>query len=274
MVSQTSIIFMILAIIVSIAVPVITLIYFRRKQAPWKPVLIGILIFILFSQVLEKFLHVYVLNTNTQAAELMKNSYLYAFYGGLAAGIFEEFGRYVGFCFLLKKYREWKDGIAYGIGHGGIEAILIGAFAAFQNILMANLINSGGFERLAGAPGQDPNILMGIKDQLVNTSSYMFLLGGFERIAAFVLQIALSIIVLYAVKSKKPLYLLYAILIHAAIDFVAVLSKSLEWSVWIPEGMLLVIALLSIVFIKKSKSWFDQRVDYRQESPEMGNLIN
>ena len=46
-------------------------------------------------------------------------------YGGLMAGVFEETGRYVSFKWFLKKETRIQDGLSYGIGHGGIEAMLI-----------------------------------------------------------------------------------------------------------------------------------------------------
>ncbi|MFC0187218.1 YhfC family intramembrane metalloprotease [Fictibacillus aquaticus] len=253
MVSQTSILFMAISAFLSLAVPIGALIYCKKKNISWKPVLIGVLIFILFSQVLEGLLNLFVLKSGSWT----DNPYLYALYGGTAAGVFEEVGRLVGFIYLLKKYRKWKDGVAYGIGHGGIEAILIGVIAGIQNISMSTMINSGSFDQVIKAANGDPALLENVREQLISAPSYMFLMGGFERIAAFVLQIALSILVLYAVKNRKAIYLFLAIFIHAAIDFVALLAKELEWSIFVPEGLLLIVAIAAFVFIKRSKRMFD-----------------
>ena len=66
-------------------------------------------------------------------APFLENPYVFAIYGGLTAGIFEELGRFVAFFFLLKKYLDYKDGFAYGIGHGGIESILVGGILCASN---------------------------------------------------------------------------------------------------------------------------------------------
>ncbi|HET7657240.1 MAG TPA: YhfC family glutamic-type intramembrane protease, partial [Bacillales bacterium] len=111
MVQTLSIVFMAISDILAIGVPIAVLIYFYRKfHVSWKPILVGALIFFVFSQILEKLLHVYVLRINPETIALMKNHYILAIYGGLAAGVFEEFGRFFGFRYLLGKYREWKDG--------------------------------------------------------------------------------------------------------------------------------------------------------------------
>lgn len=91
MVSNAVISSMIIQLVLSVLVPIIVLVYFRKKyQISFKVIGVGILIFIGFSQILEKTLHMFVLG-NPVTHELLKNPFIYATYGGLAAGIFEEF---------------------------------------------------------------------------------------------------------------------------------------------------------------------------------------
>lgn len=256
MVGTMTMVFIGLMIVLSVGVPVAALIYFKRKlHISWKPILIGALIFVVFSQILEKALHVYVLQINPQAAEWLSHPLIYAIYGGLAAGIFEEVGRFIGFRYLLKFYREWKDGIANGIGHGGIEAIFIGGLGALNFVTFTVLINSGSFEQLLQIQG-DTSSLLAIKDQLVNNPWTVFL-AGWERVFAFVFHLGMSIFVLYAVRSKKTIFLLYAIFIHAAYDFIAVLLTNV-WhaNLFAVEGYVFIIAVLSVIFIIKSKALF------------------
>lgn len=259
MVSPLSISFLIVSEILALGIPIVVLIYFIRKyHISWKPILIGLLIFIVFSQVLEKLVHVYVLMINPQTMEWMENPFVFAAYGGLAAGIFEEVGRFVGFWFLLKKYREWKDGIAYGIGHGGIESLFVGGLAIGQSLIFAIMINAGVFEALvqSSGGGDAAAALTTIKEQLVGQPSVSFLMGGFERAFAFALQLALSVLVLYGVRRRSFTFLLYAILIHAVVDFLAVLAVKFNASVYVTEGLLSVVAILSVLFVVKSKRWF------------------
>ena len=84
---------------------------------------------------------------NPAIAPILENPFVFALYGGLTAGIFEELGRLLPSS-SYKKYQEYKDGFAYGIGHGGIESILVGGFSAFQALIFANSINNGSFAQM------------------------------------------------------------------------------------------------------------------------------
>jgi uncharacterized membrane protein YhfC len=42
----------------------------------------------------------------------------------LTAGVFEETARYIAYRFLLKEH-NMENGLIYGVGHGGIESIML-----------------------------------------------------------------------------------------------------------------------------------------------------
>ncbi|MCM3272520.1 YhfC family intramembrane metalloprotease [Paenibacillus elgii] len=256
MVSSWSILFMITTAILSIGVPAaLFIVYYRKERFSLKAFGIGILVFILFSQVLEKLLHVYILQGNPYTASLMGRYPLaLATYGALAAGIFEEAGRYIAFRFWLKRNRERKDGIALGLGHGGIEAVLIGVLGSVQSLYMSLLINAGQFDKLLSS-GASSEPLLAVKSLLLTTPASHFALGGIERVAALLIQIAMSLIVLYAVRSRKLLYLAYAIGIHALIDFLPGLSQGMKLNTWLLEAVVAAFGLAALAFILKSKTW-------------------
>ncbi|HVN53564.1 MAG TPA: YhfC family glutamic-type intramembrane protease [Anaerolineaceae bacterium] len=56
---------------------------------------------------------------------------------GLSAGLWEELSRYAAYRWWAKDARSWRKGIFLGAGHGGVEAILVGAvtFYAFINLV-------------------------------------------------------------------------------------------------------------------------------------------
>lgn len=256
MVSSISLAFLVLQVLMTISVPVLLFLWLRRRQqAGLRPVVVGAVVFFVFSQVLEKGLHYYVFTVNPETTQLLKNPYIYATYGGLAAGVFEEIGRYLGFTLLLKGYLAWRDGVAFGLGHGGLEAVLFGTLAGIQNLVFATLINQGTLEPSLGTK-IPPEILAAIKTSMLATPPYMFLFAGFERLAALCLQIALSVMVLYSVKSRQLAWLIYAIAIHAVVDFPVALWQMLKFDSAVIELMLLGVAALSVVFIKKSKAIF------------------
>src|SRR5262249_16218571 len=116
----------------------------RRMTLAARNVFIGAGVFFVFSQVLEKALHIYLLQLNpATAAWLAGVPIRYAIYGCLAAGLFEEIGRYLGMRFLVRPTGNPGTAVAYGLGHGGIEAVLLGGLAMTQTFVLAVMLNSG-----------------------------------------------------------------------------------------------------------------------------------
>ncbi len=76
----------------------------------WKAFGVGLLVFVLFSQVLEKVMHMLVIDPSGTSLKGISSVWAFVAYGALAAGVFEEIGRYVGFRFMLKT-----------IGHTGMD---------------------------------------------------------------------------------------------------------------------------------------------------------
>lgn len=250
MVSNATIGSMIVQLVISVLIPIIALVYFRKKyRISFKIVGVGIVFFLGFSQILEKTLHVFVLG-NPAATELFKNPFIYAIYGGLTAGIFEELARFIAFFFLLKKYQEYKDGLAYGIGHGGIESLLIGATVGVQSLVFAFSINNGTFSKMIEKAPQ----LSAVQDALVHTPPYFYLFGAVERLVAFIMQIALTMLVLYAVKHKKYIFIGLAVFLHAFIDFFAVLYQRGQIHLFVIEGLMILFGIGAYILIRKMKT--------------------
>jgi uncharacterized membrane protein YhfC len=236
--------------------PIIIFVFFKRKEKiSFKPVLIGMLIFFVFTQILEKLLHLFVIGTN-----LIPNPIAFSIYGALAAGIFEEGGRYFAFKTLLKDRREWKDGMAYGIGHAGIEAILVGVLMNVQFIVYSNLINKGIFDTELGSkiPASQLGQLQQLKEMLIQAPASNFAIGIFERIFAFGVQMALTMVVLYAIRYRKNIYIFIAILLHALMDFPAALYQMKITSMYVPEGFIFICFVVAIIFLFRTKKIFDK----------------
>ena len=224
--------------------PVVLCIVFLRRQHPgFVPVLLGMGGFILFVLILEALMHNLVLTNPVVSDFFDKNIWAYALYGGLAAGIFEETGRFLVFRFLMKKKTEWKHGVAYGIGHGGIEAILLVALSFVNLIVYAILINTGNFDAMTAAlPKTAADALIAVKESLIGDVWWTYALGGIERLCTMAIQIALSILVFYSVVKRKYLFYVLAILIHAAIDFPAVFAQKGLLSAPVMELIVVIIA--------------------------------
>jgi len=103
MVPVSSLIVMALCALLGVAVPVGLAIWLVKKyQVKPLTILVGAGVFIVFALVLEPILHQLVLK-GPHGAAILGNVWYYALYGGLAAGLFEETGRFLGMKFLLKR---------------------------------------------------------------------------------------------------------------------------------------------------------------------------
>jgi uncharacterized membrane protein YhfC len=159
---------------------------------------------------------------------------------GLLAGICEEPARWIAFKLLKKQGDTSRAALMLGLGHGGVESILVGL--SVMNATIALIMwNSGNYPLEQLDPQQQLQLL-----QLANTPWYLPLLGAFERLVAITLHVSLSLIVWLGVRQRNFLYLLLAILWHTVVNFAAVFTlRGLGWSVFAVEGVMAVFGLLS-----------------------------
>lgn len=215
--------------VLGIAVPVCLSVYLVRKHhARLSTILIGAGSFILFALVLESIMHQLVLK-GPHGASILDNTLRYAIYGGLAAGVFEETGRFLSMKFLMKKEPSAPlPGVAYGIGHGGVEMLIIFGITMINNLVISALINSGQTDVIfSKVPVEAVEQLRSQLDQLQTIGVGTLIIGIWERFSALVLHLGLSMMVWVAVrKGGKWLWLFpAAIALHAIVDAGAVLLQ-------------------------------------------------
>ena len=263
-ISSVSIAGMVFTFAISIGVPIAAVIYGRKKLGgSLTPVVVGIGAFFLFAMVLEQILHriVYAAFGNV----LVQNLWLYALYGGLAAGVFEETGRYLAMKRVMKDTLSKENSVMYGIGHGGAESIILIGMTYLSNLVTAFLINQNGVDSLLESV--DESMRAQVREQLSGlwtTPSYQFALAGVERMAAFVLQLCLSYIVYRAVKEAKPVYYLLAVLVHFLVDGCLVMLSSMIPILAAELILILVVGAIAFVTVKK----------YREEAGQSGTSLS
>lgn len=225
-VPAANILAMAVSLVLSVGLPVALFIVLKVKtKAKVTDLLLGAVTFVLFAMVLEQLLHTVMYGVFGE--KLTGNRWLYAIYGGIAAAVFEECGRLVTMKFFLKKRLNRETALMYGVGHGGIEALLIGGLACISNLATVALINGGGLEAtLAGLDETAQASFMTTVSQLCTLPPYMFLMVGMERVTAVVLQIALSYLVYLAVRYHRWGFFAAAMGIHFAVDAVTVILSS------------------------------------------------
>ncbi len=239
-ISTLTIAFMALASLIGFALPVVLYIYFRKKKkADRLPFWIGCATFVLFALVLEQLVYLPIMKTTFWTA-VTGNVWLYGLVGGFMAGLFEETGRYVAFKSVLRKKRgNDTNALMYGAGHGGVEAAILLGAGMIGNIVYALQFNAGAMP-VGGT--------LDAAQTLLDTPVWMFLVGAVERIGAVTIQISLSVLVWFAAKNNKRFWLYpLAILLHLAVDMVAVVLAGKGVNVWIIEGIIYVMAAALVV---------------------------
>ncbi|MEO8354929.1 MAG: YhfC family glutamic-type intramembrane protease [Chloroflexota bacterium] len=231
--------------------PIIAWVYFSRNfKLSWKLVLAGGLTFIA-SQVLHIPL-VTALGSFMEKNTVVVNAVIL----GLLAGIFEETARYILFKRILKNARTWKEAVLVGLGHGGTEALLLGILAAVGFVTMLTY-RSVDLSTVPSIPADQVELARQQVAAYWSTPIYMAFMGFIERIFAIVLHVSLSIMVLYAIANKKPLWFWLALLWHAFVDAVAVYAVQ-KAGILAVEGIVAIFALLSLWIVFRLRPMFSQ----------------
>lgn len=198
------------------------------------------------------------------------HGFLFAFALAFTAGLFELAGRFV-VAKLMQKNLNYNRALAAGLGHGGIEAMILIGITYLNNILYIFMINNGTFDAVVGeavAAGVDVSALMLLKDQLIASSPVLFLLAGFERLLAMTGHLAMSLLVCYGVYIGKPLKCaLICLGIHTFIDLTAGISLlignglSQTGAYVIIYAILTAVAIFSILVIRRiRRNWQETEV--------------
>jgi uncharacterized membrane protein YhfC len=181
---------------------------------------------------------------------------------GLLAGIFEETARYILFKWIRKSSDTRRNGIVIGLGHGGIEAILIGILSVFTLIQMIAMKNMPDLSTL-GVPTEQVELIKTQIDAYWSQSSVVPYAGLMERVSAMSLHIGLSIFVLLSVLTNQKRWFWLALLWHALVDAFAVYAfptfSAMENStlgIFMFEGLLMIASLGWLAYALRSRNKF------------------
>jgi uncharacterized membrane protein YhfC len=243
---------------------VLAIIANRRLKVGWRYAGYGALIFFLF-QLISRVPLVYWLQNLMAPALRTSVTLRFAWIVALAlsAGLVEEIGRYVGYRWLMKREEKtWRKAIMYGIGHGGLESMLLVGGQLLLTLINVIMITS----LLSTNPKALPTgQLAVIKQQFAAINAlpaWTPLLAAWERLWTVPIHIALSVVVLQVFRRGNIAWLWLAILAHAVVDFIAVatpevLGTGLQTSLLI-EGIVAIFGMVGI--------WFIWRLRDRSES--------
>ena len=223
----------------------------RRLNAAWRLFGVGAITFIA-SQVLHIPFNFWLLEPMLESLGLSITQTgvqlaIVAFFYGLSAGVFEELARYVFYRFWLKKdtERTWDSAVMFGAGHGGVEAILLGALALVALVQLIGL-------RDADLSVQIPADQLVLAKMQIETywslPWYAALLGTVERVAAISFHISASVLVLQVFRRKNMFWLFLAIGWHTLLDAVAVFGMQ-TWGMYVTEALIVCMGILSVIIV-------------------------
>lgn len=238
---------------------IIAIVWARKKKEKFSTILAGAVTFILFAIILEKPIqNMLIFPTQMGLSEHAASRFinarpvLWALIVGLFPGVFEETGRLVAFKTVLRKRKNRETSISHGIGHGGIEVMLILGLTYATYVAYAFMINSGTFgtmiEQIAAQAPDQVEQGYAIAKQLATFSAGDLLAGIVERIFALLYHTGSSMLVFYACRDKKRFWLYpLAILIHTVIDGFAglQLAEVINVSTWVLEIVIAVASSLT-----------------------------
>ena len=257
-VGTSQMLLLVVGTVLFIAVPlIIAILWTKKKKEKFSTILVGAATFILFAILLEKpiqniLVFPTLMGLSEHAASKFINArpILWALIVGLFPGVFEETGRLVAFKTVLRKRQNRETSISHGIGHGGIEVMLILGLTYVTYVSYAFMINSGTFgtmiEQMATQAPDQVSQGYAIAEQLATFSVGDLLVNIIERIFAFMYHTGASMLVFYACRDKKRFWLYpLAILLHTMIDGFAALQLA---------GVISVSALVTEIVIAVSGS--------------------
>ena len=275
MISATTIFAVIVTLFISLILPLIVYIVYGVKnkgKGVWAAWLLGAAGFFVF-QIIIRTPILSVLSLFPGYADFVTEHYvLYCLILAFTAALFEVAGRYI-VAKIMRKNLTYERSMAAGLGHGGIEAMLLIGMTYINNLIYIIMINTGTFDSLVeqtAALGVDTSQLTAIKDTFLSMSSGVFLLAGYERILTMILHVALSMLVCYFVSCKKDIVgIVVCVLIHWMVDFVSPLVSgmatdylgnviSTNVSYVIIYSFLTAVGIVSVLIIRHfKKNWME-----------------
>jgi uncharacterized membrane protein YhfC len=212
----------VVAIAFEILMPlVLALIVRRRLGVGWRYFGYGALIFFLF-QLISRV----PLVTAIQAAiapQLQASRGLQLAWGvilAVTAGLFEEIGRYIGYRWLMRREEKtWDKAVMYGLGHGGIESMVLVGGLALASLISLISISAVGIDSL---PESQRALAAQQLAAISAQPEWLPLLGAWERLWTIAFHVSLSVVVLQVFRRGSLRWLWLAVAAHALLDFVTV----------------------------------------------------
>ena len=229
------------------------------KKFSVKPVLIGALAFFV-SQVCLRIPILNALSSQGWYKAFAQNLVPAAVILAFSAGLFEESARYAGARYLLKGRLGYRDAVAFGLGHGMCEAVLIVGLREVNNFITVVMANGGTLA--ASMPADSYRQLMAT--MLAATPALIFM-AVWERVSTVLFHVFATVLVFRGVREHKTRYYWYALAAHTVTDTVAGLLPKYA-NAWVVESVLFLIGLAGLFYVLKVKPRFQEPIVSRTQT--------
>lgn len=205
--------------VLGFVIPVVFVLAWKvRTKKSIVPVLVGAVVFVMFTFCFESVPNLFFIHTKNPVSEFINgNGIVYALYVSITAAVFEEIGRFVAFKFFLTNHiSENETAVSYGLGHGGIECIIILGISQLQYYAYAQLINQNKIDSIINAlpDKQSKESMTALINSIKEMTLTETLMAGGQRLFIMFMQVALSVLIFKAVREVKRKYFIIAIVLH------------------------------------------------------------
>ena len=240
-----------ISVILMISLPLAAAVWWRRRVAvPWYLFLVGAAAIIL-SQVYHIPLNNWLTDlgvigpVKAGAPKLLQTAVIL----GLSAGLCEGLARAAAFGLLryFHKAQHWADSVMVGLGHGGVESMLIGGVMVAASVSSLLALQHTDL----GTLNQTPDQLAALEWQmsLFLASPLSAVIPLAERIVAMGLHVVVSVLVWRAFARRNPLYFVAGVGYHALLDSTVVYLVALSLPGWQMELVLALVAAPGVVWL-------------------------
>ncbi len=183
--------------VISFIIPVALLLICRMwTRKNMMPALIGAAIF-LACQIVSIIPNTLLHGVNGPIYSLHSTRFTDWLYIGLMSAILQQLGRYLAFRYFTAKYPERATAAYYGIGHGGVECMLVVGVTYLSDYMNALMLNQGTFQKLGEEKYQS------VITALQSLTAKGLILDGLSQLLFLIAQIGLSILVFQAVRNDR-----------------------------------------------------------------------
>ena len=141
---------------------------------------------------------------------------------GFMTGLFSELGKFIILDRMMPAVRNRESGLLFGMGWSGVGIILTGFFLIFGVFGMQNLLNTKDFSTVA--PNADQNQIQFLQQsqqqlqQLVSGSPFKAVTPLFESVALFILDMAMTLLIIFGLNIKQTRYVWLAVGIRTVLS--------------------------------------------------------